>query len=251
MSKLIDFFNRVSGAGAPTMGFLSRKAAAPIKKLALIAVTGVPAEPCPKADAVLVRPGEAKLTAAALKEIAAKLGDAPWGVTGGGDKAPKGSDFVVVPVTGLTAAVPQDEDTGKLIEVDSSMDDGLLRAVNDLPVDAAIVADALEDSGPLTWHRLMIFAHVRHLITKPLVVPVAADISDADIKSLWNAGADGIMVAADAARLAALANSIAALPPRELPKKNTSDALLPRASSSTGAVTEVEPEEPDEDDDWE
>ena len=70
MSKLIDFFDRVSQTGSQTMGFLSRRGAPPQKKLALIAVTGVPATTFPRADAVLVRPDKGKLTAAAAKDVA-------------------------------------------------------------------------------------------------------------------------------------------------------------------------------------
>jgi hypothetical protein len=60
MSKLIDFFNQATQAGATTMGFLSRRTAPPPKRLALIAVTGVPAAAFPRADAVLVQVGNGK-----------------------------------------------------------------------------------------------------------------------------------------------------------------------------------------------
>ncbi len=247
MSKLIDFFNQVSQANAQTMGFLSRRSAPPPKRLALIAVTGVPAGAFPGADAVLVRPDKAKLTAAAAREVGDTLGEVPWGTM---DGAPRGADFTVVRLTGLTAGAPTDGATGRLLELETSLDDGLLRAVNDLPVDAAVAADALEESGPLTWHRLMILAHVRHLITKPVVVPVATDISEADVKSLWDAGFDGIMVAAPAERIAALAETIAALPPRAVPKKKT-EAVVPRADATPAQAAAEPEEEPDEDDDWE
>lgn len=229
------------------MGFLSRRGAPPQKKLALIAVTGVPATTFPRADAVLVRPDKGKLTAAAAKDVAAALGDVPWGTSG---SAPRGCDFTVLTLTGLTADAPADKATGKLLEIEASLDDGLLRAVNDLPVDAVIAADALEDGGPLTWHRLMILAHVRHLIGKPVVVPAARDISQADVRALWDAGFDGIAVTAPAERIAELADVIAALPPRALPKKDKASVVLPR---SAGATTQAaaEPEEPDEDDDYE
>jgi hypothetical protein len=214
----------------------------------------VPAAAFPRADAVLVQVGNGKLTAAAAKEVNDAVGGVPWGLAGAPDKAgglPRGCDFTVLPLTGLTAAAPAGEETGKLIEIEASLDDGLLRAVNDLPVDAVVAADALEESGPLTWHRLMILAHVRHLINKPVIVPAAADISEADVKSLWDAGFDGIMVTAPAERVAALADLIAALPPRTAPKKDKPNAVVPRAVSSPVQAAAEPEEEPDEDDDYE
>lgn len=243
MSKLIDFFKQASHTNAQTMGFLSRRNAPPPKRLALLAVTEKAAS-FPRADAVVVRPANGKLTAAAAKSVADAAGEVPWGLAGG-ENAPKGCDFIVLPLTGTTAAAPAGEETGKLLEIEASLDDGLLRAANDLPVDAVIVADALEESGPLTWHRLMILTHVRHLIGKPLIAPAAADISDTDVKSLWDAGFDGIMVTAPADRIAALADVIAALPPRAS-KKDKANAVVPRVPGAP--VPAAEPEEPDEED---
>jgi hypothetical protein len=245
MSKLIDFFRQASQTGNQRMGFLSRKDAPPPKRLALLAVTETAAA-FPRADAVVVRPDNGKLTAAAAKEAATAAGKVPWGLAGGAS-VPKGCDFIVLPLTGLTAAAPADKETGKLLELEASLDDGLLRAANDLPVDAVVLADALDEGGPLTWHRLMLLAHARHMVNKPMVVPVAADVSDADVKSLWDAGFDGIMVTAPAERIAGLADVIAALPPRE-EKKEKRSAVLPRSTGAAAAPVEV-PEEPDEDDD--
>lgn len=254
MSKLIDIFQRDSQTTSQPMGFRTGRASAPVKRLALI--TSVPPDaaitPPGDADAILVRAGKTRLTATAARSLAASLEDIPWGIVDTGDKPaaiPEGCDFVVFPATARTAAAPRDEEMGKILEVESSMDDGLLRAANDLPVDAVIVADSFDDGGPLVWHRLMILRHITHLVTRPVIVPVPADIGKEDLESLWEAGVDGILVEADADRINALHEIIAALPPRSAPKKNHAEALLPR--SGTGSQPAPEPDEEDDDGDWE
>ena len=99
-----------------------------------------------------------------------------------------GCDFVVIPAAGRIATTPQEEKVGRILQVESSMDDGLLRAANDLPVDAVLVTDTFEGSGPLVWHQLMIFQHLARLISKPLIVSIPADVNGEELKALWEAG---------------------------------------------------------------
>ena len=89
--------------------------------------------------------------------------------------------------------LPQDEKIGKILQVESSMDDGLLRAVNDLPADAVLVTDTLDNNETLTMHRLMIYRHLANFIAKPLIVPVPANITEAELKALQDAEIDGVM----------------------------------------------------------
>ncbi|MCJ7605577.1 MAG: hypothetical protein MUO19_06035 [Dehalococcoidales bacterium] len=256
MSKIIDFFQRDSQATSQPMGFRTSRTSAPVKRLALIAAVtpGAAITPAVGADAMLIRPGKTRLTAKTALAISKSLGDMPWGIADTGDKpvsVPGGCDFVVFPATARTDAAPRDEEVAKILEVESSMDDGLLRSVNDLPVDAVVILDSFEDAGPLVWHRLMILRHVTHLVSKPVIVPVPADICKDDLESLWEAGIEGIIVDADADRIAALHKTIVALPPRSAPKRDRAEALLPRTGGESGSVTEPDEEEEEEDDDWE
>jgi hypothetical protein len=184
------------------------------------------------------------------------LGEVPWGVylEESGDKQAAlieaGCDFVVLsPASGIPAT-PQDEKVGKILQVESSMDDGLLRAINDLPADAVLLADTFEDNASLLWHQLMIFRHLAAFISKPLIVPVPATISEAELKALWNAGIDGVMVEIDitkAGDLKELRQTMSKLPPRSAQKRGKMDVMLPRmGGGETGTMPPDEEEEEDE-----
>jgi len=126
------------------------------------------------------------------------------------------------------------------------MDDGLLRAANDLPVDAVLIADTYEGGGSLVWHQLMIYQHLANFISKPLIVPVPAAITGVELKALWEAGVDGVIVEMDdagAEELKNLRQAIDTLPPRSARKRGKADALLPHLPGEARA------EPPDEDED--
>jgi hypothetical protein len=140
--------------------------------------------------------------------------------------------------------VPQDEKTGKLLQVESSMDDGLLRAVNDLPADAVLLTDTFDESGALVWHQLMIYRHLTAFISKPLLVSVPATISEVELKALWDAGIDGVVVDAESgADLKELHQMAGKLPPRAAPKRGKTDVTLPRIGRETNAPPPPDEEE--------
>ncbi len=261
MSRLIEKFHEASRVAAPPMGFrTARQAAAPPKILLIASLEAGTLEKrtdyMEAADAVLVRFTSTALTAKAVQKIAASLPDTPWGLyladedTKKGAPIEAGADFVLFPIDSQVADTLKDDKTGKILQVESSMDDGLLRAVNDLPVDAVLAADTFEGNGPLVWHQLMIFQHLANLISKPLIVPTSAGVSEKELKTLWDAGVDGIMVEVDkagAAGLKELRQAIDKLPPRSGRKRGKVSVVLPRTAGETPAPTPPDEEEEEED----
>lgn len=261
MSRLIDAFHKASQATASPLGFRAARPAAAAGRILLIAslepgVTDNPADYLDGASAVLLRRGKSRLTAKVVQTVVASLPDIPWGTylndsaeKKGEVKVEAGCDFVVFPASGRIATTPLDEKVGRILQVESAMDDGLLRAVNDLPVDAVLVTDTFEDGGSLVWHQLMIFQHLAHIISKPLIVPIPADANGEELKALWEAGVDGVVVEVDTAKpggLKELRQSIDKLPPRSPRKRDRLEAVLPRAGGESKAAVPDEEEEEEE-----
>ena len=190
------------------MGFRTSRAAetpATVLIIARVKINGTnpTVKSVPGADAMLLYADEPVLNAKNLPKTAKPLKDTPWGVYLDESEeetaalAGAGCDFLVISPDSRVLAVPQDEKTGKILQVESSMEDGLLRAVNDLPVDAVLITDTMENNSPLVWHQLMIYRHLTAFITKPLLVPVPAAIGEVELKALWDAGIDGVVAEAD------------------------------------------------------
>src|SRR4030043_144071 len=256
MSRLIDGLKKLSQTEPQPMGFRASRKAEATPTILIIAgleldMTGSPVKSISGADAMLLHAANSKLTAITLQKMVKPLKDIPWGIyLEEGGKEPTapvkaGCDFVVFSPTSRIPAVPQDEKLGRILQVESSMDDGLLRAVNDLPADAVLLTDTLENDR-LVWHQLMIFRHLSTFISKPLIVPVPATITEVELKALWDAGIDGVLVEVDATQggdLTELHETAGKLPPRSARKRGKMDVLLPRMAGETGAAAPPDEEE--------
>jgi hypothetical protein len=256
MSRLIEKFHEASKKAAPPMGFRTARPVAAGPKILLIA--GVEAATPEKradflenADGALLRFTGTGFTAKAIQKIAASLPDIPWGIYLDDAETKKsaaeaGADFVVFAIDSQVADTAQNDKTGKILQVESAMDDGLLRAVNDLPVDAVLAADMPESKSHLLWHELMILQHLANLLTKPLIVPAPLTIAEKELKAIWEAGVDGIVVEVDkvgAARLKELRQAIDKLPPRAGRKRGKVSVVLPRTAGETPAAPPPDEEE--------
>lgn len=257
MSRLIDKFQKAARSSVQTMGFRTARSATPEPGILLI-VSLAPEAVKNKADignagAVLIRPNSAPVTAAGVKKIAETLPDIPVGlyVEDSDDReiaalAEAGCDFLVFPASSRISPASEDKKTGRILQVESSMDDSLLRAVNSLPVDAVLAADTFT-GGAMVWHELLIFQHLANMLAKPLIINVPPDITEAELKALWEAGADGVMVEATAMKaggLKKLQELISKLPPRSARKRGKTDVTLPRTG---GGFTSPPDEEEEED----
>ena len=258
MSRLIDELNRVSRNAPQPIGFRMARKEPPEPRISLVASvtagnTAKLADCVEGADAALLHPAKSMLTATALPKMADALRDIPWGVylDDIDDKKAEalvkaGCDFTVFTAGSAVTTTPQQEEVGKIIQVESSLDDGILRAVNNLPVDAILVTDVFEGEGSLLWHQLMIFRHLTSILAKPVIVPASLKTAESELKALWDAGVDGVVVETDTGKpgaLKELREVISKLPPRSMTRKFKAGALLPHTGGESRMAAPDEEEE--------
>ena len=158
-----------------------------------------------------------------------------------------GCDFVVFPEASALLAVLQDNEVGKILEVGASLSEGLLRTVDELPVDAVLITNEQEGEYFLTWHHLMLYQRFATLLTKPLLVSVPSGVTASELQALWGAGVDGVVVGVGTGqpeeRLNELRQAIDKLTFPSSRKRKKAEALLPHISGETGIEAEEEEEE--------
>jgi hypothetical protein len=258
MSRFVDKLKRVSQAVPQPMGF---RAAQPtpdkpgillIASLAQADVDGL-ADRVAGADAGLLHIAKLSSGAKALGKVSQAASDIPWGGWLGGiaegevePMSKVGFDFVVFPPASTSLAILKDDKVGKILEVRASLSEGLLPAIDELPVDAVFVASEQEGEYFLTWHHLMFFQRCADLLTKPLLVSIPSNVSANELQALWEAGVNGVVVGVGAEqpteRLKELRQVIdkLVLTPRRKPRK--AEPLLPHTYISEEADIATEEE---------
>ena len=258
MSRLIDKLNQVSRVMPQSMGFGRAQPVSEKPKILLIASLGKAsvgglADYVVGADAGLLRVPKLSSGAKTLKEIPQAVPDIPWGgwlrnIDRGGIKqlVKAGYDFVVFPAANTPLALLQNDKIGKILEVESSLSEGLLRAVNELPVDAVLIAAEQKGEYCLTWHHLMLFQRFADLLTKHLLASIPPNVTANELQALWEAGVDGVVIEVEveqpADRLKELRQVIDKLAFPSQRKRRKAEALLPHMGRGASIVTEEERE---------
>jgi len=206
MSKFIDRIKRVSQTAYQPMGFRLAEPTQDEPKLLLVASLaqtdiGGLADYAAGADAGLLSIPELPSGVKTLQAVSQAIPDVPWGCRLGNVSQKEikqvenaGCDFVVFPAARTSLAIPQDDELGKILEVEMSLSEGLLRTVNELPVDALLITKEPGKDYFLTWHHLMLLRRFAELLTKPLLVSVPAKVTANELLVLWEAGMDGVIV---------------------------------------------------------
>ena len=241
MSKFIEKLQQVLTPPVQSMGFMTAKAETARPKIQLVVnITGVKAKSQIKdladADALLVSSPTAGEMITGM--LLAK------GDTEEIEKAVKaGVDFVILPDSG--AVLASDTKIGKILQIEDSVSDIMLRTVSDLPVDAVLLAEDKENALILTWKRLMLVRRFAVLAGKPLLVEVLPAVTETELQQIWDAGVSGIIVKTDAEQAEAAAGDLRKIIEKlSFPSKRKNEkgmAIVP-------AVT-VAAEAPKEDDD--
>ena len=241
MSKLLDKLNQVSRGSTQPMGF--RKAATQKSpRMVLIAALG---EGDASAAAVAREGADAVLLKGAVSQMASSLGEVPWGVSLGeateeelSQLREMGCDFLVFDTAKAPLALLKEEGLGRIAVIEPSLADGLIRTIEQLPIDAVLIGG----EPTLSVHRLMVCQHLANLVRKPLIALAPAAMSAEDLKGLWETGMTGVMVVGGAKdELTGLRQAIDALPSSRSRRKERAEALLP--SPREEEITQVEEEE--------
>ena len=258
MSRLIDKLKQASQAEHPPMGFRAAKNISKPRMLivARLSQTDVdnPAELVAGADAGLLpidRPGSGvKL----LEKIVQAVPDIPWG--GWLDSTNRdeikqvekaGFDFLFFPAAKMSLALLEAEKIGRILAVEASLDEGLIRAINELPADAVFVDIRQKEEYFLTWQQLMIFQYFATLLTKPLLVTVPLNVATNELQVLWELGVDGVVVETapgqPAGGLKKLRQMVDGLTPPLKRKRTKARAIVPPMREEAVPVIDEEEEE--------
>ena len=259
MSKFIDKLSLVSQAGLQPMGFRAAQGVPQKPRMLLVATlaqvdVGHLADGVAGADAGLLQIPKPSSGVKTLKQVCQAVPDIPWGgwlkeiSRGGvGQMVEAGGDFVVFPAASASLEILQDEKLGKILEVEPSLEPGLLKAVDDLPVDAVLVAGEQGKDHFITWHHLMLFRRCANLLTKPLLVSVPSDVAAGELQALWEAGVGGVVVEAGieppAEKLTKLRQMIDKLTLPSPGKRRKAEPLVPYIREETVVASEEEEEE--------
>ncbi len=257
MSRFIDKLNQVSQAMPRPLGFRAAPSASLKPKILLIASlvqANSLADCVAGADAGLLPISKLSEGAKTLQKISRVVTDIPWGgwlrgINQGEIKqlAEVGCDFVVFPAADTPLAIAQNGEVGRILEVEASLGEGLLRTLNELPVDAVLIAGEQGEDYSLTWHHLMLFQRLANLLTKPLLVSIPLNVTASELQALWETGVDGVVVEVGAGqpekRLKELRQAIDRLDFSPRRKRGKAEVLLPYVGGERDIVTEEEEEE--------
>jgi len=229
VSKLIDRLNQIAKGGAQPIGFRAASGRTKSSPLLLIAVAGSDGgavkEAREHASAIL-------FNSAAAAKLASEAGDLPWGVYIGADGGnidklkSKGCDFIVFNADDAPVSLLSDEGMGRMVELTPGIADGLARSASQLPVDAVLVGG----EPALSVKRLLVCQHMSNMVGKPLIARASADMSDDELRELWETGISGIAVdiAGDSGKkLVSLKETIDRLPASRRKRGGKPDVSLP------------------------
>lgn len=136
-------------------------------------------------------------------------------------------DFVVFSAVDTSLAISGSGEVGRILEVKASLDEGLLAAIDSLPVDAVLIAGEEKEDYSLNWHHLMLFRRFADVVSKPLLVSVPSGVTADELQLLWDAGVGGVIVRAGAGGLKKLRRAIDKLTFSTQGKGRKERALLP------------------------
>ncbi len=243
MSRFIDKLKQASQTELPPLGFGRVHNIVKPKMLLLAQVEAGAAKTAGEADAVLLKDNGKK---------SADTGDIPCGVlleqnSKLKDVAETGADFVAFPPEAELEAI-EDEDTGKVLVIETSLEKELLRAINDMPVDAVILTGEKTEPLDCVWRSFMLCKITAALCGKPLLVKIAADTGENKLQLLWEAGIAGVVIeAGNAKELKEMRSVIDSLKPPSK-KKGKNMAIVPLMREEPVPVAGEETEEETEED---
>ncbi len=250
MSILQKKLRNIIRATGPEIGF--RKASGEKRKRQMLVIADVSGQDKKKIEAIAASGVDAVFAdLQTIKANSVSLNDIPFGIKTG---VPDASDIEQIAAAAYDFTVSNldtpvevsgNEDTGKLLIVESDLSPNLVRTINNLGVslDAVILAD---HHMSVSFSRLLVCQLFTDLLHRPLLVTAAPGLSSAELSSLCQSGVKGVVLdkSTPAEEYSGIVTMIENLPPAAK-KKDRQDAILP----SLGVVRERHEEEEDDEED--
>jgi len=241
MSKLIEKIRRVSGGEAAPLGF-GTKASVKTPQMALGAIltkdnVGMAASAVERGvDALLISLHSVAEGVSELGQVTQLAANVPWGiwlqyptVEEVQQVREMGCDFVLFEGARTFSALLREEGLGRIMKIDTSLSDSLVRAIDRLPIDALLIGDGMGE--PLSVYQLMNYHRFVLLTRKPLLVWGASSMSDLEVEMLWEAGLVGVFLQTEPSslenQLSALRQAIDKLPSSRKKPRTAPDVSLP------------------------
>ena len=244
MSKLIEKLNKIATGDTAPIGFAtssSKKSQPQLITVAEAALKGKLSSIPAGADAVLFQIEDVAAASDSLKTLAENSSIDIWGVASDsiGKKEAAllsdiGCDFMVLSPLGSSAILAYEGGPGKILRIDTGMEDMLLRTINMFDVDAVLLDDSNDAvAGVISIEQAMKYRRVSAMIEVPLIVALPPGTATDGIDVLADAGVNGISLQwrspEDENNFAQLQKAIESLPAKTGKKrgKGKSNAKLP------------------------
>jgi hypothetical protein len=183
-------------------------------------------------------------------QIIEALGDIPLGVFVKGMSEEKidelanlGCDYMAFDIT-MSAKVLHKEGVGKFLVIEPSLDQGFVRAINNLDVDGVLI-DSRDGDSFITVEHLLVCQRFVEILEKPVILIIPSLVTKAELTSLWQAGVVGMVTPPrqPPETLAELEKMVGDLPGRARGRRAKADAKLPQYSGFVAGEEDEEQEE--------
>jgi hypothetical protein len=254
MSKFVDKLQSLSKSSTTPIGF--HPSASESKSPAMLLIAGLSGTKVNEDKTVADVNTDAGLilsegpSVKVVKQMVEAAGDIPLGVFVKGmsekeinELASLGCDFIVFDIR-IPAATLHKEEVGKFLIIEPSLDQGFVRAINNLEVDGVFINSRDEDSFVAVEH-LLVCRRFVELLEKPVIMTLPTLVTKAELTSLWQVGVDGVVAPSTRSvkALAELKKMIGDLPGGVRGRRAKADVKLPHYG---GFVTGEEDEEQEE-----
>jgi len=252
MSKFVDKLRRLSKSGSKPIGF--RASASEAEQPAMLLILAMTSTQPAEAKVILDVGADAglvlgdNLNAMSIRQMVGSMPDVPLGVLAAGMTEEKmdeivsaGCDFLVFDVK-ASAGLLHKERVGKVIMMKPLLDPVLIRAVNRLEVDAALI-NSKADAPFVAVEDLLLCRRLVELLDKPVIVGLSSLVSKAELTSLWEVGVEGIVLSAthSVEALAGVKKMIGELPRKARSRRAKADVVLPQYAG--GVLAEADEDE--------
>ena len=260
MSTLLDKLAKLSEGRSQPIGFEAARARAKLYNMLLLAKIPLGYEKLLSAavqenvDAFVFTLENRKKEKQTISKYIAEINEIPWGVIVTNiskedtqELLEMKCDFIVLTPDITPAYILKEENLGKVLQLDPSLDLELIRTIPRLSVDAILLETGNQVTYPLTVHQLMTYERLVGGTGKHILATMPVDMPIEDMETMWELGARGMIVDITEEnyrdRLIQVKEAIKKLPTNKKKSKEKFGALLPYITLQSPA------EEPDEEED--